>query len=295
MKPLQYPERATRDHVPSDTDEWDLHLFFNLEKEVIDRHLREVARAKWREFNDVKKAIDGGADLVSEIRGKYDQSGEIHDERIYDDAARGNLKRQSPTLGTIMTWQVAFWLAVLAETTVMLVQQALSGDFNPFIIVLALLLALGGFLQGQGIGNLFVRGWQEDTKRAQRGDRTGAHWLQFGIGSALILLVSGVRGSGADEVAQFALIFLVTLLFGEAVAICEALKVKYKAMRATLLVEMGLAQHWQANIDHHHEMMKDTYRLMYEGAVRQSEERGEQSIPPERVSPGSKPSGSTKP
>jgi hypothetical protein len=281
MKPLPFLERATRDHVPSDADEWDLHLYFNIEKEVIDRHLREVARANWREFNDLQKTLGAGTELVAEIGARYDKSGEIHDERIYEEAARGNLKRQSPSVGTIMTWQVAFWIAVLAETAVMLVQQAVTGDFNPFIIVLALLLALGGFLQGQGIGSLFVKGWMEETKRAQLGDQSGAHWLQFSIGSALILLVSGVRGSGADEPAQFALIFLVTLLFGEAVAICEALKVKYKAMRATLLVEMGQAQHWQANVDHHKEMTKGSYRLTYEGTVRQSEDQGAQSSQPE--------------
>jgi len=295
MKPLQFPERATRDHVPSDADVWDLHLFFNIEKEVIDRYLREVARAKWREFNDVEKALEGGKTLVSEAGSTYAQAGEIHNERIYNDAARGNLKLQSPTVGMILTWQIAFWIAVVAETTVMLVQQALTGDFNPFIIVLALLLALGGFLQGQGTGNMFVKRWMEDTKRPQAGDRPGAHWMQFGIGSALIILVSGIRGSGADEPAQFALIFLVTLLFGEAVAICEALKVKYKSMRVRLLLEMESAQKWQASIEHHQEMMKDTYRLMYEGAVRQAEEKGAQSSPPDPPSSDAKASRSLRP
>ncbi len=285
MIPLKYGERASRNHFPTDADEWDLHLKYNLEKAAIDKYLVEIAGANWRQFKEVKKAIAQGQQLTKDIIDKYTPSDLIPDTRIYEDAARGALRRECPTLRAIYTMMFAFWLSVVMETTVMVIQQAFTGDFNPFIIVLAILLALGGFLQGQGLGHYLVKRWKEDTNRPQKGEGAMVAALEFGIGTALILLISVVRGLSSFEPVMMVLVFTVTLLFGEAVAVCEAVKERYKGMRDTLLAEMEDAQTWQANKSHLKHLDASGYLQTYEAAVEKFDQVGAQVTLPEEATP----------
>ena len=51
MIPLQFGHRANHKNFPPGADEWDLHLVFNLEKAVIDDHLRAQAVTSWATSN----------------------------------------------------------------------------------------------------------------------------------------------------------------------------------------------------------------------------------------------------
>jgi hypothetical protein len=276
MLPLEYPDRATRRNIPRGEDEWDLSIFFRLEQQAIERYLGQMAQKNWQQLGR-EGALRASDQLMDAIQATYAPKDEVLNPKIYADAQNGHLKRQAPSVKAIVGMRVAFWIAVLAETTVMLVQQALTGDFNPFIVVLAILLALGGYLQGRGLGEYLAKRWAEDTGRLPKPDvRLAPQWLQLGIGTALILLIAVVRGAGAFEPVQFALVFFVTLLLGEAVAVFEALQVRHRSVRDALLVEMEQAQRWQANISHRDRLMRDGYRKAYETAILQAEQAAAQ-------------------
>lgn len=266
MKILEFLERADEGHFPLGADAWDISLMYSLERDTIVKKIREEAAAEWqRSKPNVAAAIEQGAKVINAIKGKYTRTDRhAPDHKIFGDAKSGELKRQSPSPTTITTMKVAFWIALLAEGTVMLVQQAVTGDFNPFIVVLAVLLGLGGFFQGWGLGNLFFKRWLDETRR--KGESLGQYWLMIGVGTALILLISGIRGASGTSPMLFALVFLVTLFFGEAVAVCEALAVKFAAQRRRLLMEMAQSQHWEATERHGGDL--GDYLKEYELAVK---------------------------
>jgi hypothetical protein len=270
MQALQFLQRANNDHFPPDANLWDVNLIFNLEKEIIDREIEKRAGGNWRRLNNEDDAIAQSDAIIKQIASSYDPPDEEPDPRIYDEARSGKLQLMSPTVKMITTMRIAFLVAVLAELSVLVLQAVFTGDFNPFIIVLGIFLALGGFLQGMGIGNLLTRNWKIQAGRIQRGESLAVSWLLIGIGSALILLISALRASGSSGTSYFLLVFLVTLFFGEAVAICEAIKVRYSSIRSVLLQEIALAQYWQANLSHHQHIVRGDYKAHYEAAVKRA-------------------------
>lgn len=82
--------------------------------------------------------------MIQQIASKYDPPNEVHDPRIYDEARSGELQLMSPNTRTINTMKIAFLVSVLTELSVLVLQAFITGDFNPFIIVLGIFLALGG-------------------------------------------------------------------------------------------------------------------------------------------------------
>jgi hypothetical protein len=277
MIPLKFGERASHENFSPDADEWDFHLVFNLEKEAIDNYLREQAGANWRELKSVQAAQEQMPDLNNSIAATYAPSGDKPIQRVYDDAARGSLRLEAPTNGKIRAMTTLLVLSVIAESTVMLIQQVLATDFNPFILVFAFMLAVGGFLQGHGVGNLIFRRWKEDTRRAEKGDRPLIYWIEVSVGTLLILLIASARSVFLFEPLMIFLLFSVTLFFGEAVSLFEALREKYKSMRILLLAEMLQAQKWQANMSHRLHLVQNGYRETYEAGLRRAEHYGSKS------------------
>lgn len=266
MKVLQFGQRADAGHFPLKSDPWNLSLKYTLERAEIIKEIQQEAGRQWVKLKNESAVIEQGRALLHTIDGIYAPTGLRPDQRIYDEAKSGKLKQQSPSQKTITTMKIAFWIALIAECTVMLIQQAVTGDFNPFIIVLAVLLGLGGFLQGLGLGNLLFKRWLDETIR--EGESLGQYWLLIGIGTALILLISGIRGISGTSPLLIAVVFFITLFFGEAVAVCEALAVKFTAQRRRLLQEMEQSQHWEANERHRQDLAKQIYATEYELAVK---------------------------
>jgi hypothetical protein len=287
MISLKFGERADAKNFPMGSDEWDLPLVFGVEKHTIDDHLREQAGAHWRALKNRDAALGQIKALNEDVADKYAPHGDLPVQRIYDDAARGTLKRAAPSQSKIRAMTVLLVLAVAAESTVMVLQQALTLDFNPFILVIAFMLAIGGFLQGHGVGNLLVNRWKEDTARAERGERSLIYWIEVGVGTLLILLIAVMRGGSAFQPAMIFLVFSITVLFGEAVSLFEALREKHKVMRATLLSEMLQAQKWYATLTHQQHLDRKGYLETYVAAYDLAAKTGAQvnaSPPPDATS-----------
>lgn len=271
-----FPHRAQPYDFPPGCSVFDLNLRYKLEHAWIKRYVEEAA--------DTNTRVTGGdtrlarwPSLQKEIAAHYVNGDMRIDQRVFTAGSNGDLERECPAPKTVLSMRIAFWVALLAEFAVMLAQQALSSDFNPFILVLAAILGVGGFLQGKGIGRrLFVR-WRQRTGRGS-GDDEAPEWLSIGLGTALILFIASARAMAGDDDGGSVTTFLVTLLFAEAVAVCEALAVSQESQRSEVLREMGLAQVWAASSRHDRALAQGEYKLYYDHALEQCRHHGSDGL-----------------
>ena len=266
MIPVQFKKRAGRKNFRPNDDQWNLDLIFQLEKNCIDSELMTIAGNKWND-SGLDGALAHTDTLMSDLRDNYTTSAQPLTS-IWNKAIHKRLQTECPSNGKILGFKIAFWIALLAEVVVMGVQAALSGDINPFIFVLAIILGLGGYLQGLGIGNLLFVRWKNHTERPHEAPVT-RDWILVAIGSVLILLVSAVRGASGIDIMQFLLVFLVTLFFGETVAICEASAVDLSQQRNECHTDMESCQQFQASQNHKKNLSDGTYRRDYQNLVGQ--------------------------
>lgn len=251
---LTFNNRAGKENFNESDDIWDIDLIYRIESKCIHSHLKDQSNLKsppqWE--NNIEK----------EIKDTYAKESEnlVAVSMVnLQKANKGEYKKMAPTESAIRTWLIFTVIAVLAELTVVIIQGMFSGDFNPFIVVLAIMLGLGGILQGYGLGTLFFRGW---LKSINEGIKESHHaWWAVGIGTVLILLVSGARAFGSFETLQFLLVFFITLFFGEAVAISEAMHKKLKEMRNWCLDIQQRAQHFHATSGHSEKL--EEYKKFY--------------------------------
>lgn len=252
---LNFKEKAQPMHFGESDDIWDKDLIYRIESNCIHDYLRSQANLQspriWKDNieKDIKDTYaKESEDLVAIGRDNLEK------------AAQGKYEKMAPTDSAIRTWLIFTVIAVLAELSVVIIQGLFSGDFNPFIIVLAIMLGLGGILQGYGLGTLFFRGW---LKSIDEGIKERHHaWWTVGIGTVLILLVSGSRAFGSFETLQFLLVFFITLFFGEAVAISEAMHKKLKETRKWCLGIQLQAQRFHATRGHTEKL--EEYKKFYE-------------------------------
>lgn len=252
---LNFIEQAQPMHFGENDDIWDIDLIYRIESNCIHDYLRSQANLQsppiWED--NIENAIKSNyanekKDMVVISRDEIER------------AAQGKYKKIAPTDSAIKTWLIFTVIAVLAELSVVIIQGLFSGDFNPFIIVLAIMLGLGGILQGYGLGTLFFRGW---LKSIGEGVKERHHaWWTVGIGTVLILLVSVFRAVGSLEMLQFFIVFFITLFFGEAVAISEAMHKKLEETRKWCLGIQLQAQRAHATRGHYEKL--EEYKKFYE-------------------------------
>lgn len=276
MVPLQYGKRADRQNFRPDDNPWNLDLTFQLEKECIYDEMERTA-GNLRSKNGFDEALAYADTMMDKIRDSYCAFNDPP-PTIWKKAIKEELHDECPKNGKIIGFRIAFWIALLAEIVVMGVQAAMSGEVNPFIFVLAIILGLGGFLQGLGIGNLLFIKWKNGTGRPHSAPAT-RDWILLVIGSILILLVSTVRGASGIDIMQFLLVFMVTLFFGEAVAICEASAVDLSCQRDQCQQDMANCQKVQASQNHSKNLDEGVYRRDYEVFVNNSEKKKYQKNP----------------
>ncbi len=269
MQELVFKQHASKVNFRKNDNIWNINLIYETENECIKREMEEVVGTKVN-LKGLQATLDFWPNFESDIREHY--AGELKcKSTIWEKAVKGVLETECPSKKSINTMRVSFWIALLAEISVLLIQQAFAGDFNPFIVILAVILGLGGFLQGWGIGHLLFRHWKDNTGRSD-GESSFQHWLFVGIGTVLILLISVARGSGSFDSTQFFLIFFITLFFGEAVAICEALSVKLSEQRDQCIQDMQQAQLKQASQTHFKNLQNGTYEKDYKTLANDSYE-----------------------
>ncbi|HKS26030.1 MAG TPA: hypothetical protein VJZ76_24780 [Thermoanaerobaculia bacterium] len=199
-----------------------------------------------REFasyaNDKWVAVDSELSL-------YRGGDEKENSTIVDMAKHDAFRVESPTAGAVTRMLILFWVAACCEVTIFVVQGLFSGGFNPIIILLAVLLAFGGFLAGAGLGKMLYASWHNSFLHEPY-PISGIVWAQFILGCILMLSVAVFRAYGAGELAPGILAFLITILLGALCTLFETLHQLAKLKREACLLRQGQAQTWTAYATH---------------------------------------------
>lgn len=254
-KALGSGERAAQEHLHSN-DYWDLNAKWRVESSYITKTLlpqRAADAAKDaspsmadREF--ATYASDKWIGVDSDL-ALYRGGDEKENSTIVDMAKHDAFRVESPPAGAVTRMLILFWVAACCEVAVFVIQGIFSGGFNPVIILLAILLAFGGFLTGAGIGKMLHAGWYNSFLHEPH-PVSGIVWAQVVLGCVLMLSVAVFRAYGAGELVPGILAFLITMLLGALCALFETLHQQAKLKREACLLRQGQAQTWTAYATH---------------------------------------------
>jgi len=259
-KRLEAGQRAALEHLDPN-DYWDLNAKWKVEsgfiaKRLVPQRAADAAKDASRSWNDKELtayASERWTAVDTELRSSYCGGDVKEDSTIVDMAKHDAFRVESPTSGSVTRMFILFWIAACCEVTIFVVQGVFSGGFNPIIILLAVLLAFGGFLTGAGIGRMLHTGWYNDFLNEPK-EVTGVMWAQVVIGLVLIISVAAFRAYGAGELAPGVLAFLITILLGALCALFETLHQQVKLKREDCLQRQGQAQTWTAYETHKHNL-----------------------------------------
>lgn len=270
MAILNYEEKADRKHLKGEEDIWTRDIFHQMELITIEEAMRRKIAEVHGADRNIKDLSTGFAAIENDIRTKY-LSNAPNLPQFHKDAQDKKLENGIPKKGVIASFRAGFVIAIVAEFSVMLVQSAVA-EFNPFILVLAAVLFSGGFLQGKGGGFLAYDKWEETTGRKENIESKKNIFLIV-VGTVLIVAVAGIRAYSLER-EQMAIVFIITLLFGEAVAVFEGFAVYYKQKRECYLRDMTDSQKFTAYHTHKKFLEDGTYKERYKEIFRSVHQEG---------------------
>src|ERR1700730_1634533 len=184
-------ERASERDIPADK-RWEIAALWEVELQRVVRWLEDKASLNFGRTQDVQQALDSGRDLAALVFAFFDQQGEAQDARIRDQASLGALRKQAPSGKLIAVGGVLRWIAMLSEVLLFLFM-ALRGFGSYVLVVFGVLLALSGYLMGNGLGNLIVNVERGEGLANLKG------WLAVLIGAIGAGGISYVRAAGVEE------------------------------------------------------------------------------------------------
>lgn len=215
-KQLKFGETAGIENLRDENEVFEIDCFYNLQKQVIDAEIKKRLSEKSGE-----ERLNMWNSLKGQIKTTYCNEPKF-EMKEYEEAEKGWYKKNCPDKKELIKWRILFWIAVLFESSILIVQGLLSGDFNPFVIVLAFLLGVGGFFQGQWLGALFHANWLRRVHMASGTEKTTMELILGIVGTILILFVAAIRAIGSYDQFEFLNVFFLTIFLGEVVSIAEA-------------------------------------------------------------------------
>jgi hypothetical protein len=251
-------ERASERDIPADK-RWEIAALWEVELQRVVRWLEDKASLNFGRTQDVQQALDSGRDLAALVFAFFDQQGEAQDARIRDQASLGALRKQAPSGKLIAVVGVLRWIAMLSEVLLFLFM-ALRGFGSYVLVVFGVLLALSGYLLGNGLGNLIINVERGEGLASLKG------WLSVLIGAIGAGGISYVRAAGVEE-AQAAAI-LVPVIVALTISLLEAMHLTLSFKSDLMLGEMFRAQRWFATDQHRKNYREELWQRTYEGAVR---------------------------
>ncbi len=222
-KRLNFGERASKENLREESELWKDSIFFEIEQKAIENFFETCVEEKKRGdtqnenckcgkmIETIKVYLPRGEDArtLRELKDIYGNDLDL--KKLYD--------KLHPT-----RWLIGFILAVILETSVLVVQALGSGGFNPVILLFAGMLAMGGWVLGYGSGGLF--GIYKLKKMGLNTNKESSNKPIFItsviVGIIIIVFVAVVRSLG-DEVFYFETFFL-TVILGGLVSLLEALR-----------------------------------------------------------------------
>lgn len=271
---------------------WDISAVHALNCEKIKVWLFKNAQEKLHGITSADKeavknkkaiAIKGYDSLSDTLEGLYHLDKMPVNTKLMDEAEDGTLKAKTPTGSTIWAWFFAFIMAAAFEFTVFGWLVFFRGA-GWMLLGLALILFLGGFSTGGGVGDIMI-----GRKKSEEGEHKyrieGSTILKIGGGLFAIVGVVAIRAVYADFLAA-----AIAVLFGSAVTMAEMFWHYYKVMRKYYLDRMFYAQKYYAATRLDHELgekgnsIDDTWRIHYEQYIAEISQKLEKATSERKIS-----------
>lgn len=257
---------------PDEKDKiWDINCLFNKEVEHIKKYFREkileLSMLKGNLTKDEEKKFweEKWKYIENQLEKTYLMNPDtIKKEEI--EKAKKHYKEQCPSVEKILVWRIVFWLSVIGETLILVVQGLAGGGFNLIILLFAFLLALGGWFCGNFLGAWF---WQNNAEKTgtfnpKRDSISRMELFQLFLGVILILFVATIRAvfstesTGIDFNSMY--VFTLTIILGLVVAGTEGSCIYLKKKRNWCLTNQEDALKMYASEQHADYLKKGVYR-----------------------------------
>lgn len=233
---IPVPDPVNKDMVPPELH-FDYAAFFKLERRQVERFLADSANDAVRNRSTPPSEQELGEvceKTILHLRNFYTVP-KMVDQRLYGAVLQNKLEEQAPSRATIRAYRIVMLVAVLLEVVIGVLLWALGqGSFAP--VLLAALLAFGGFTAGNGVGGLLCRSIEfldwgiRPDKRLPVMDV-----IKVVFGAGLTGGLSYARAAAADDPDAVVMVVLISLGLALVVAIFEALhlftKEKYRKLR----------------------------------------------------------------
>lgn len=233
-KQLEYGERADIENLRSDEDLWEDNSIFEIEKKIIKEHLEHCEEEKSNEKCNCRYLIENLKMYIFVAKDMKDRLQQA--KKTYGQDLKGEYQKLGPT-----KWLIGFIIAVLLETSILVIQSVSGGGFNPVILLFAGMLAIGGWMLGDSLGYFFYR--NEAIKKGVNSrtieSKKLTHVVMGSIGLILILFVASIRSFG-DEGFYFD-VFFITLILGVLVSALEGRR-KLETMKRDEIIEFRIIQ-----------------------------------------------------
>ncbi|GAB6077495.1 hypothetical protein [Hydrogenobaculum acidophilum] len=226
---LEAGKRAGIENLNSGSDIFaDPKAIYDKEQEGIKKYIENM-----KYDNETKKDIvdickdpsdEKSKQKIKEIANKlkeiYTEKLDIEKVNKIRNMESGIYRQKFTPSSKIFLFHFLYFMTVMAEIAILVIIGISEGGFNPVILVYGLLILLGSFLIGYGLGDIFYK--SELGKLGQNEKSFGMHEhlskIYIVLGLLLLLFVAFVRAAGSDSFIQ---VFLLTLFLGLVAAIFE--------------------------------------------------------------------------
>ncbi len=265
----QMPETLPAENDLPPERHFEIHAVFSEEQKRLGDWLEsEASDALGAPSATEESAYVRAEKLVSQIREGYCTKHDLN-PRLLVAAQDGTLQTYVPARSAIATYGVLRFIAMGLEVS-LAVLVWMMGQAQPVFIAVTVILALGGYLLGSGVGGIFERRWKASLPPAM-GVPTKEAGLGFDLAKAIGggVIVVGISYLRSIDEEGSAVIFVVgvPLLLALLITLFESLHHLLKGKYLFLKERMSRAQRWYA-IENHGRAL-ETYRAQYVSKVKE--------------------------
>jgi cytochrome c biogenesis protein CcdA len=263
--------RATPDEVPKEKL-WSLDGVWEIEHNLIERYLHSAAsdnvghRAAQfqRPHERLQAALKDGEGLTNRIRNFFpvdvSQSGALMRE-----AQVGDLRRYAPSSTNVGFLLALTWLTISIEVAIFLLMWVLGFGGNLLTVLVGILLAVFGYLSGEGLGRILTR---------RKNEQRVLPWIYLISGLVGIIGLTSIRALAArqaasegEDISGLIAVVVTTFLLALAVAVFHAAHMERSERRKRLVDDMFMCQQWHSKQNIIRACDNDHWREVYEHEV----------------------------
>jgi hypothetical protein len=278
--------RATQNEISRDKM-WAIDGVWEVEHNLIEKYLHAAAsdnvgnRASQfqRPQERLDAALKDGTGLAERVRHFFPVDSN-QNARLKHDAEVGELRRQAPSSTGVVFLLVATWLTFSIEVAIFLLMWVLGLGGNLLTVMVGILLAVFGYLAGEGLGRLLTRKSHEQRVLP---------WIFLTSGLVGIIGLTTIRALAArsaavegEDVSGLIAVVVTTFLLAMGVAVFHSAHMDRSERRKHLVDDMFLCQQWHSKQNIIRACDSNHWRDVYEDEVHRvmTHEAPPREVPP---------------